>query len=51
MDEQGLSRVTTADEMADNLLRELLKEKYPALMEHQKAVEKMEKEVIKKIGG
>ena len=50
-DEQGLSRVTTADEMADNLLRELLKEKYPALMEHQKAVEKMEKEVIKTLGG
>jgi hypothetical protein len=49
-DEQGLSRVTTADEMADNLLRELLKEKYPQLFEHQKTVEKLEKEVIKKIG-
>ena len=49
-DEQGLSRVTTADEMADNLLRELLKEKYPQLFEHQKAVDKMEKEVIKVLG-
>ena len=49
-DEQGLSRVTTADEMADNLLRELIKEKYPALLEHQKTVDKMEKEIIKTLG-
>jgi hypothetical protein len=50
-DEQGLSRITTADEMADELLRELIKEKYQELLEHQKAVDKLEKELIKTLGG
>jgi hypothetical protein len=51
MDDQGLQKIPSADEMADSILREVLKEKYPQLLEHQKAVERMEKELIKGIGG
>jgi hypothetical protein len=51
LDDQGLHKITTADEMADDLLRELITEKYPQLLEHQKAVAKLEKEVIKTLGG
>jgi len=39
--------IVTADQMADDLLRETLKEKYPKLLEHQKAVEKLERELLK----
>jgi hypothetical protein len=50
-DEQGLTKIASADEMADSILREVIKEKYPQLLEHQKAVDRMEKELIKAIGG
>jgi hypothetical protein len=50
-DDQGLGHITTADQMADELLRELLKEKYPLIAEHQRQVDKLEKELIKKLGG
>ena len=49
-DEQGLGRVMTADELADNIIRAHYREQHPVLLEHLKAVEKMEKEVIKTIG-
>jgi hypothetical protein len=46
-DEQGLGRISTPDEIADEFLRELLKEKHPLIAEHQKQVDKLEKELIK----
>lgn len=49
-DEQGLQRVMTGDEIADGILRAYYKEKYPFVLEHLKAVDKMEKEVIKTLG-
>jgi hypothetical protein len=47
VDDQGLARSTSPDEIAVELLRGALKEKYPQLLEHQKAVEKMETEMLK----
>ena len=44
------SRVVSADEVADTLLRDLLKEDYPEVFEHQKQVKKMETELIKTLG-
>ena len=46
-DDQGFSKIATADETADELLRGLIKDKYPQLLEHQKAVERLEKELLK----
>lgn len=46
-DDQGLTRVTTADEIADTILRTAIFEKHPQLFEHQKAVTKLEKELLK----
>lgn len=40
-------RVMTADHLADDLLRATIRDKFPQLLEHQKAVEKLEKELIK----
>ncbi len=40
-------RIMTADEMADNLLKQVIKEKWPQLMEFQKETDKREKELIK----
>jgi len=42
-------RIKTADSMADDLLRTVIKEKFPQLLEHQKQVEKMEHELLKSI--
>ena len=49
-DDQGFVQMTTPDEMADDLLRELIKEKYPKILEHLKQVGKLEDELIKKLG-
>jgi hypothetical protein len=46
-DDQGMSKITTADEMADGLLRGIITEKYPQLLEHQKAVSKLEEQLLK----
>jgi hypothetical protein len=51
LDDQGLPHASTADEIADQMLRELITEKYPQILEHQKAVAKQEKELIKTLGG
>jgi hypothetical protein len=40
-------QVATADEVADQILRETITERYPQLFEHQKQVAKMEKDLIK----
>jgi hypothetical protein len=39
----------TADEMADYLLRQLIKDKYPQLFDHQKQIDKLEQELIKNL--
>jgi len=41
--------IMTADQMADDLLRDILNEKFPKLLEHQKTVEKMERELLKNL--
>ena len=45
-DEQGMVRSCTAEDVAESLLKSVLKEKYPQLAEHFKTVNKMEKELI-----
>ncbi|HZZ98609.1 MAG TPA: hypothetical protein VFG51_01620 [Candidatus Saccharimonadia bacterium] len=40
-------RIMTPDEMADNLLRQVIKERYPQLIEFQKEIDKAEKQIIK----
>ena len=47
LDDQGLARSTSPDEIAVELLRGALKEKYPQLLDHQRQVEKMETEMLK----
>jgi hypothetical protein len=49
-DGQGLQRVMTGDEIADTIIRAYYQKNYPMLLEHLKAVEKMQKEVIKTLG-
>lgn len=44
-DKTGVS--TTPDEIADDILRTTIREKYPQLFEHQKKVESMERELLK----
>jgi hypothetical protein len=46
-DAQGYEVLTTPDEVADDFLRELIKEKYPQILEHQKQVAKLESALIK----
>jgi len=40
-------RIVSVDSMADDLLQEVIKEKYPQLFEHQKQVRELEAELIK----
>jgi hypothetical protein len=42
--------IVSADQVADEMLRQILSEKYPQLGEHQKKVVKMERELIKTLG-
>jgi hypothetical protein len=42
----NISRVVTADEVADRMLADLIEKDYPQLFEHQKQVEKLERELI-----
>lgn len=49
LDDQGLSRATSPDEIAVELLRGAIKEKYPWLIEVQKAQAKLEDEAIKRL--
>lgn len=45
-DDENPQRRVTADEIADKILRAHIKETYPQLTAHQKAVDLMEKETI-----
>jgi hypothetical protein len=49
LDEQGLARTISTDEIAVELLRGTLKEHYPFLLEHQRQVTKMEDELLKRL--
>jgi hypothetical protein len=49
-DDQGFTHAVTVDEFTDELLREVIKEKYPQVLEHHKQVAKMEQELIKTLG-
>lgn len=46
-DEQTGGNMKTADGMADEILRNAIREKYPQLLEHQKAIDKLERELLK----
>lgn len=39
--------ISTADEIADTILRETLEQKYPQIFDHLKLVAKQEKELLK----
>src|SRR6185369_1575110 len=41
--------MVTPDEIADQLLRQAIREQHPSLAEHQAQIEKMEKELVKKL--
>ena len=49
LDEQGLHRTTSVDEIATELIRSSLKEHYPQLLAHHKRIEKEEEELIKNL--
>ena len=40
-------RISTADELADAMLWEAIKTRSPQLIDHVKAIEKMEREIVK----
>lgn len=46
---QGKDEIITPDEVADLMLRKSIAENYPAVFEHQKNVEKLEKELLKSL--
>jgi len=47
-DELGFLHAVTADELADNFLRELIQERHPKVFEHLQQVDKMKAEFIKR---
>ena len=40
------NRIMTADEIADTLLRQAIREQHPQLSAHQKEIDKLEKQLI-----
>ena len=50
-DEQGLQRTVTADEIADDILRRVIKAEYPQTLEYLKQTAKLESELVKQLGG
>ena len=42
--------IVTADQVADDMLRQVLTERYPQLQKHQKDVAKLERDLIKTLG-
>lgn len=49
-EEGGTRNITTADDIAEKLLREAIKEKYPDLIIHLREVGKLQDELIKRLG-
>ena len=48
---QGFHETSTPDEVADDLLRELIERSYSEIFEHLNQVDKLKAELIKKLGG
>ena len=42
-------RIVTADEIADQILRQSIREQYPQLMMHQAEIDEMEKKLIESL--
>ncbi len=42
--------IVTADQLADEFLQVVIKEKYPQLTDHQKQIDKLERDLIKTLG-
>ncbi len=42
-------RIVTPDEIADQILRQAIREQHPQLAEHQKEIEKLEKTLIESL--
>jgi len=42
-------RIVTADEIADRILRQSIREQHPQLMMHQAEIDKMEKKLIESL--
>ncbi len=42
--------IVTADEIADDILRQAIREQHPQLPEFQKHIEKLEREIVKTLG-
>jgi hypothetical protein len=49
LDDQGMHRTTSVDEIANELIRASLKEHYPRLLEYNKILEKQEEELVKSL--
>jgi hypothetical protein len=49
LDDQGLHRTTSTDQIASELLHMALKEWYPQLLEHHKRIEKLDEELVKSL--
>ena len=45
--EPAENRILTVDQLADQMLSEIIVEKYPQIIEHQKQIDKLEKELLK----
>lgn len=45
----GKSEDATGDEIADDILRQAIREQHPQLLEHLGEIERLEKELIKKL--
>jgi hypothetical protein len=43
-------KIVSRDEIADNMLREAIREHYPQFSEFQKTVDQLEKELLKTLG-
>lgn len=48
-DEFGVSQKTTPDQIADQILRQAIREQHPQLKEHQKNLDNLEKEIIESL--
>jgi hypothetical protein len=50
VDGEGTLRHRTIDEIADEMLRKLITEKYPAISQYRKQMDKLERELVKQLG-
>lgn len=48
-DEFGVTQKTTPDQIADQILRQAIREQHPTLQEHQKQIDQLEKQLIESL--